>query len=266
MHRTAEVLDNQPMAYGNLCSLFYDATKSYAPEQEVDFYASFIQQNPGRVLEAMSGSGRLQIPLLQRGYLVDGVDNSPIMLARCRERSAALQIAAELYEQSLEALQLPHQYATVTIAVGSFQLLYERAQAVQALKNIQAHMQAEGNLLVDIFVPDMTADPYSTRMARLDNRTTIRLMTRQVFHEEERRADAFCNYELLVDGIVQQREHELIQVTWYTDAEFAQLLQETGFELITIHDTTFRASGPSRVAHAKKRASLSRGVPLGEKV
>lgn len=249
-----EVLDTQPIAYGNLCSRFYDATKSYAPQQEVDFYASFIQQNPGRVLEAMSGSGRLQIPLLQRGYLVDGVDNSPTMLARCHARCAELTLQPEIYEQPLEELNLPHQYATVTIAVGSFQLLYERAQALCALKKLHAHMQEEGNLLIDVFVPDMSADPYSTRIARIDNRTVIRLMTRQVFHEQERRADAFCNYELVVDGIVQQREHELIQVTWYTDAEFAQLLREAGFELITFYDTTFRASGPSRVAHAKKQA------------
>lgn len=242
----------QSLSYGNLCSQFYDAVKTYAPQVEVDFYASFIKQNPGRVLEAMSGSGRLQIPLLQQGYVVDGVDNSSIMLARCRERCAALQLMPELYEQSLEDLHLPHHYATVTIAVGSFQLLSERSRALHALKNIHAHMLDQGNLLIDIFTPDFTHTESATRIARIDERTTIRLKTRHIFHTEERLADALCHYELVVDGLVQQQEDELIQVTWYTDQEFKQLVEEAGFALLKIYDCTFRSSGPSRVAHMKK--------------
>ena len=38
-------------SYGRLCSLFYDATKQYAPTAEVDFYAKFMRPG-GRVLEA----------------------------------------------------------------------------------------------------------------------------------------------------------------------------------------------------------------------
>ena len=81
------------------------------------------------VLEAMSGSGRLLIPLLQRGYNVEGVDNSPIMLERCRERCAALSLNPRLYEQSLENLSLIQRYGVVTIAVGSFQLIVDPAAA-----------------------------------------------------------------------------------------------------------------------------------------
>lgn len=243
-------MDNKPQAYGNLCSLFYDATKAYAPEAEVNFYASFIAQNPGRVLEAMSGSGRLQIPLMQRGYVVDGVDNSAIMLERCRTRCAELGLTPEIYEQSLEALNLPHKYATITIAVGSFQLICNRVAALQVLKNLRAHMLPGANLLIDIFTPDLTMDPRSVRLARIDDRTVVRLTTRHVFNEVEKIASSFCNYELLVDGLVQQYEHELIEVTWYSDAELYELFAQAGLKIIKIHDAVFRASGPSRVVQA----------------
>lgn len=240
-----------PTAYGTLCSLFYDATKAYAPQKEVDFYARFIELNPGRVLEAMSGSGRLQLPLMQRGYTVDGVDNSPIMLDRCRTRSKELGLSPELYEQSLEELALPHRYATVTIAVGSFQLICDRAAATQALKNLHAHMLPDGNLLIDVFVPDVTIDPRSVRIARLDEQRTIRLTTRHVFDQQAKLAQAFCNYELLVNGLVERYEHELLEVTWYSYEELHELFTSAGFTIIKIYDETFRASGPSRVVHAK---------------
>lgn len=241
-------------AYGTLCSLFYDATKAYAPEKEVNFFASFIEQNPGRVLEAMSGSGRLQIPLMQRGYVVDGVDNSAVMLERCRQRCAQLGLQQpELYEQSLEELSLPHSYATVTIAVGSFQLITNYTSALTALKNLHKHMLPGGSLLLDIFVPDTSIDKRSVRTARLDDHRVVRLTTRHMFDEEKKLADAYCVYELLVDGVVQHEEQEFMQVVWRTDEEWRELLAQAGFEVIKIYDETFRASGPSRVIHAVKK-------------
>ncbi len=237
-------------AYGTLCSLFYDADKKYAPEREVQFYASFMQKQ-GRVLEAMAGSGRLLIPLMQRGFTVDGVDNSRIMLDRCRERSAALHLKPELYEQSIEKLALPHQYATVTIAVGSFQLIIDKAAALQALKNLYAHLVPGGNLLMDIFVPDIKGAESSTRTARMDERTVIRLTNHNELHVEEKRVDGFCSYELIVDGIVEKQENELISITWYSDDELTDLLEEAGFEVIALYEEMFRSTGTSHIVHAR---------------
>ena len=244
-------MNKQPTVYGKLCSLFYDATKAYASEREVSFYTSFIEHNPGRVLEAMSGSGRLQIPLLQRGYTVDGVDNSPIMLARCRERCAALNLAPQLYEQTLEELVLPFKYHTVTIAVGSFQLIVDRDKALLALQNLRVHMYNGANLLLDSFVPDVTLEERSTRIARIDQHTIVRLTKRYVFNQQEKIADAFCLYELIVNGKVQEQENELLQVVWYTDSELIQLLEQAGFTVIKIYNELFHSAGPSRIVHAQ---------------
>ena len=240
-----------PTSYGNLCSQFYDATEHYASEREVNFYSSFIEQNPGRALEAMSGSGRLQIPLMQRGYVVDGVDNSFHMLARCRERCAALKLAPELYQQSLEEFSIHHRYTTVIIAVGSFQLIHDRSRAVRALKNMRAHMLPTGNLLVDTFVPRRAIDPVSIRIARLNSNTTIRLTTRQIFDEQAQRVDALCTYELMVNGVVQEQEQELVPVVWYTDQELKELFEEAGFKIVTIHEEKFYDAGQSRIVQAQ---------------
>jgi len=239
-------------SYGKLCGLFYDATETFASEHEVNFYASFIPSCGSRTLEAMSGSGRLQIPLLTRGYLVDGVDRSSAMLDRCRSRCADLKLAPNLYEQSLENLDLPCNYSTVTIAIGSFQLIADRFVAEQALKKIHTHMSQGGNLLIDIFVPACTQGTRSTRVARIDENTEVRLATRYQFDEHARIIDAFCSYDLVVDGMVRHQENELVQATWYTDEELTQLLAAAGFEVVAFYDESFRSAGPSRVVHAKK--------------
>lgn len=242
---------NNIQAYGQLCSLFYDATEKYASEQEVNFFDSFIQEYPGRVLEAMSGSGRLQIPLMQRGYVVDGVDNSSAMLARCRQRCAMLGLVPNIYEQSLENLVLPHRYSTVIIAVGSLQHITDYSLVLKALKNLHTHMLVGGNLLIDIFTPDTTIDEFCVSMVRLDERRIIRLTKRHVFHVKKKMVETFCLYELMVEGITLQRENELTEVVWRSDNEWQELLIKAGFELIQIYDVVFKEPEQSRVIHAR---------------
>jgi cyclopropane fatty-acyl-phospholipid synthase-like methyltransferase len=64
--------------------------------------------NPAdHVLDIGCGTGRLLLDYLAQGIDVDGVDNSPEMLARCRAKAQALGLTPRLYEQSMETLALP---------------------------------------------------------------------------------------------------------------------------------------------------------------
>lgn len=238
-------------AYGKLCSLFYDAVNKYAPEQEVDFFASFMARCPGRALEAMSGSGRLQIPLMQRGYIVDGVDHSSAMLARCYQRCVTFGLEPNLYEQSLEKLSLPYMYSLIIIAFGSFQLITDDIVAFNVLKSLNAYMSSGGDLLIDIFEPDITIDDFSVSIARIDERSVIRLTKRHIFDDVKKIASTFCLYELMVDGIVLQRENELVEVVWRCDKQWQELLCRSGFEIVQIYDEAFSGAKSSRVIHAR---------------
>ncbi|HEV2600803.1 MAG TPA: class I SAM-dependent methyltransferase [Candidatus Babeliales bacterium] len=238
-------------SYGKLSALYYDVTQHYASEQEVDFYADFLDGHPGRVLEAMSGSGRLQLPLMQRGYVVDGVDASEHMLGRCRQRAVVLGLQPELHSQLLQDLSLTHRYAVAIIAFGSLQLIADRAVILQALKKIHAHMEPFGDVLIDCFIPDRASVVPRKRSIRLDDHTIISLITRSVFDDQNQSVDSFRVYELTVDGVVQEREDELIQLVWYNDEQWRGLLRHAGFEIVNIHETPFYAAGPSQVIHAK---------------
>lgn len=244
-------MQQNPSAYGPLSTLFYNAIKPCPTEREVQFYSKFIEQNTnGRVLEAMSGSGRLQISLLQRGYIVDGVDNSSAMLQSCRERCTALGLTPDLHEQSLLELSLPHQYKTIIIAVASFQLINDKTEALAALKRLRAHLAPDGVVLIDMFTPDQSETEATERSVRLDKHRTIRVRSRKIFEPEAQQAYGYCNYELLENGIPMHHEHELIQVTWYSDDELQKLFADAGLAIVTIHETTLRASGPSRIVQA----------------
>ena len=238
--------------YGALCSLYYDVTEKYATAAELDFYTSFMKPQD-RVLEAMSGSGRLQLPLLQRGYTVDGVDSSPHMIDRCRASAQLFNVQPLLYEQRLETMCLEYSYDMTIIAVASFQLIVDPEVALQALQNIHARMHKGGNLFLDIFVPDVSFDPAirSSYTAYVDDRTTIAFSACYELCQDKQYIDAFCTYELSVDGCVQKREHEHMRLVWYTDEQLCTMLNRAGFAIVDINVQPFRPAGPSRIVQAR---------------
>lgn len=241
--------------YGNLCAIFYDATKKFAPSAELNFYTSFMRAD-GRVLEAMTGSGRLQIPLMQAGYAVDGVDCSNAMLERCRERSSGFGLVPNLYQQYLDQLALPFQYQTVIIAVGSFQLITDYQVALQSLIKIRQHMLSDGDLLFSIFDPCISAEPWSKRVVRLDANNILNLIIRRDLDEAQKIANAYCSYELVKNGQVVQAEQELISVVRYSLLELTALLDAAGFELVRVYDYPLPHDDGSQVIHAKIKSLI----------
>src|SRR5947209_9901231 len=108
-------------SYRKLCSDFYDPDKPSAPLDEIEFYASAIAQAGGAALEAMCGSGRLLIPLLQGGLAVSGVDTSHDMLQNLTNRCDQAGVAAPaIFQQSLVDMELHRRFQVAFIAIGSF--------------------------------------------------------------------------------------------------------------------------------------------------
>ncbi|MGB8467627.1 MAG: class I SAM-dependent methyltransferase [Candidatus Babeliales bacterium] len=232
-------MDAPQVSYGTLCALFYDITKQYASQQEVDFYAAYAPHTQVRILECMSGSGRLQIPLLQQGYQVDGVDNSPAMLARCRQRCASLDLQPLLFEQSIHTMQLLHTYDMIIIAAGSLQLLTDPDVMRAALKNMRAHMRTGGDLLLNLFIPDVTVDVHETLTAPVDEHTSVRLTKRHFFDVAAQQADTHCLYELISSGVIRSQQTEWISVVWYTDAQIKTLLEQAGFQIVACEQSVY---------------------------
>src|SRR4030095_16627094 len=92
---------------GRLCTRFHDADQPRASDAEIAWYVSRLPKNPGPSLEAMSGSGRLLIPLLQQRQNVHGVDLSPAMIASCEARLSANGLATPVFKQDIGTLHPP---------------------------------------------------------------------------------------------------------------------------------------------------------------
>jgi SAM-dependent methyltransferase len=221
-------------AYGALSSLFYDADRPRASEAEVAWYAAHLPRDAGPVLEAMAGSGRLLVPLLEAGIPVHGVDSSEAMLASCERRLASAGRTTRLYRQSVAALNLPSRYSAAFIAAGAFQLLADPVMALDALLRIRAHLIGPSLLLLDLFVPSQVAHPPGAPIVEVRTVTPgegvqIGLRSETSLDVDMRRIDVKARYERRDRTAITAREDETRALTWYSEDEAIALVRDAGY-------------------------------------
>ena len=213
------------------------------------FFRDVILQSGQPALDVGCGTGRLLLDYLSQGMDVDGVDVSPEMLALCRERAQALSFQPRLYQQSMEALDLPRRYQTIIVPSSSFQLITDPALAQEAMRRFYAHLRPGGVLAMPFMAIWQEGYPLETdweprgEKTRPEDGVVVRRWSRtrydpmsQLEHTEDR-------YEVYVEGkLVDSEHHRRSPATrGYTREQATQLYKDAGFgELLLYRDFSFK--------------------------
>jgi ubiquinone/menaquinone biosynthesis C-methylase UbiE len=108
------------------------------------FFLDLIGRAGQPVLDVGCGTGRLLLDYLEQGIDIDGVDNSPEMLALLQRKAAEHGLSPTVYEQSMEALDLPRRYRTILVPSSALQLLTGPGQAAEAMAGFVRHLEPGG--------------------------------------------------------------------------------------------------------------------------
>jgi SAM-dependent methyltransferase len=156
-------------AYGErIADVYDDWTGTLDPTAAVAALAELAREGP--VLELGIGTGRIALPLQERGLEVHGIDASPAMLEKLHEKPGGERIPTTVGD--LADVAVGRSYALVFVAANTFfGVLTQEAQA-RCFENVEAHLLGGGVFVIDAFVPDPTRfDPgrLSVRRVELDS-------------------------------------------------------------------------------------------------
>lgn len=147
----------------------YDETTAhmYRPEvlqPAVDFLAALA--GDGRALEFGVGTGRVALPLSERGVPTLGIDISEPMLAELRKKDAAARVGVTVGD-----------FATTRVE-GTFRLVYllfntitnltSQDEQVECFQNAAAHLEPGGHFVIETLVPDLRRIPPGQRVRVFD--------------------------------------------------------------------------------------------------
>ena len=137
--------------YGERVASVYDEWHNDFEAAAIDVLSQLTGE--GKALELGIGSGRIALPLAERGVQVQGIDNAPAMIARLREKSAGERIEVSIGDFSQVNVQ--GEFALVYVVFNTFFMLLTQEAQVRCFRNVAAHLAPGGSFLIEAFVPDL---------------------------------------------------------------------------------------------------------------
>ncbi|MDQ3879471.1 MAG: class I SAM-dependent methyltransferase [Chloroflexota bacterium] len=120
----------------------------------------------GRALEFAVGTGRVALPLAQRGVPVHGIELSTPMAARLRAKPDAEEIGVTIGDMSTTRVE--GSFSLVYLVFNTIMNLTTQAAQVACFRNASAHLELGGCFVVEVVVPELRRLPPGERFHAFD--------------------------------------------------------------------------------------------------
>src|SRR5918996_3787797 len=169
--------------FGERVAERYDERYAHLSDPAVAFLAELAGEGPA--LELGIGTGRIALPLSQRGVRVHGIDLSEAMVARLRAKPGAEDIEVAIGD--FATTRVDGKFALAYLVFNTINNLTTQDAQVACFQNVAAHLEAGGCFVIEVGVP---------QLQRLPPGETIR-----AFHVSETRL-GFDEYDVANQGLI----------------------------------------------------------------
>jgi SAM-dependent methyltransferase len=121
----------------------------------VDFLAGLA--GSGAALELGIGTGRVALPLAQRGVRMHGIDLSEAMVARLRAKPGAEQIGVTVGD--FATTKVEGTFALAYLVFNTIMNLTTQDEQVACFQNAAAHLEPGGCFVIEVNVPELQRLP-----------------------------------------------------------------------------------------------------------
>ena len=139
-------------------------------EPVVDFLVELATD--GSALELGIGTGRIALPLAQRGIRVHGIDLSEAMVAKLRAKPGASDIGVTVGDFATTTVE--KRFSVAYLVFNTIMNLTTQDEQVACFQNVAAHLEPGGCFVIEVMVPDLqrlppgeTVRPFTVSATRL---------------------------------------------------------------------------------------------------
>jgi SAM-dependent methyltransferase len=157
------VVDEPASAYGDRIADVYDEWRPPS-DAEIAFLAELARG--GRVLELGIGTGRVAVPLAERGLEVHGVEASERLVERLRAKPGAEAIGIVVGD--IRTADLDGLYSLVYAVGDTFSMLGSQSEQLACFERVAAHLAPEGAFVIECANPAQAFSAQPTRLLAID--------------------------------------------------------------------------------------------------
>ena len=222
---------------------FYDLNPTVP--QDLPFYIDRIPTPDAAVLELGCGTGRVTVPLAAHCGFIQGVDLSPAMLDRAREKLAAAGLRPDqvaVQEADITSIDPGRKFDLIIAPFRVMQNLETDAQVHGLLETIRRHLAPAGTAILNAFNPSLPPDQMRMQWVTETERPAWEVPVpggRVTCHDRRPRMDP-DNLVLYPDLVYRRYEGEdlveevvlhIAMRCWYPRA-FEDLITGAGFRIL----------------------------------
>jgi SAM-dependent methyltransferase len=111
----------------------------------------------GRALELGIGTGRIALPLAQRGVPVHGIDMSRAMVERLRVKPGGDEIGVTIGD--FATTRVEGMFSVAYLVFNTIMNLTTQAEQVACFRNVAAHLEPGGCFVIEVGVPSLQRLP-----------------------------------------------------------------------------------------------------------
>ena len=192
-------------------------------DEEISQLMAMLEFNGTEVLDLCCGPGRHSVALARRGLRVTGVDRSPFLLGKARERAIAEGTKVEWIRSDMREFRRENAFDLAINLFTSFGYFEDPGEDLVVLRNLRESLRPGGILVMDIMGKEVLARIYRDTLSRELPDGGILLQRTQVTDDWTRVSSVWT---IIQDG--RAKDHTFVHRI-YSAAELKSRFIEAGF-------------------------------------
>lgn len=251
---TFETLDENLEKYAD--PLKYDELYNRYRE-DLDFIQECVDMTKQPIIELACGTGRLTIPMAEKGYTMYGVDIHQGMLNLAIQKAEAVDVNIQFFKQDCTQLDLPIKSPLIFMVGNSFQHFLTNQSQNALLESVKSHLLPKGEFIFD------TRNPILKELAVIDEFEEIYTNhMNQVITEKHR--EVYCHETQILKCTTVQEVNNRNRISTYKDSislrytypmELRRLLSAHHFEVLAMYGSwkkdSFTKDSESMIIHCR---------------
>ncbi len=207
----------------------------FAPEQfekaeeEVEKILNLTSFRGDSVLDLCCGPGRHAVLLAKRGLSVTGVDKSPFLLKKARERARKENVRVRWRQQDMRHFCRPESFGLILSLFTSFGYFDAPEDDQKALSNVFQSLKPGGTFIVDVVGKEILAKIYQPIHSKVLSDGSLLVERHEIVEDWSR----IKNEWIIIKGETVHRFKFQLRV--YSGQELKARLAEAGFSEIHLY-------------------------------
>ncbi|MET7820388.1 class I SAM-dependent methyltransferase [Micromonospora zamorensis] len=234
---------DDPGLFGRLWAADYDGPGNPDPAPAVDFLADLADGGP--VLELAIGTGRVALPLAERGLTVHGVEASEEMVAQLRAKPGGDQIPVVVADMA--DVPVKGEFRLAYLVFNTLFNLVDAERQADCFRNVARVLSPRGAFVIETFVPDprdFDSDEQVQVRSVTEDSATIRL------HKYDRPAQRFIRQTITFNAEGVHLKPFAMRYAW--PHQIDEMAQQAGLRLTERYADwqrrPFHADSPSHIS------------------